>query len=253
MNVRISSAVGSRDLVDHPALVGADLAHLEHADIEFPGFVHYTPEGRQNGQIGIEIKSHSDFATSCEDQRLLAFDGQAARMLTHYDRAYLVVYGPFTFRSLGDLRIGGHTYRGFNRAKFDNICRSMMNAGLMLHFCKTKNDAAVWIRGTVEWHQAKHHSTFSGSQSRRKWSEKSIPPQFAFVLNDPDRLRFVNLVSQLSRISPYQAVKALFHFESVDSLLVASERDWMEIPGIGKKTASRVVQFLKKNLVKGGE
>ncbi|MBV9084020.1 MAG: hypothetical protein JOZ62_15190, partial [Acidobacteriaceae bacterium] len=36
------------------------------------------------------------------------------------------------------------------------------------------------------------------------------------------------------------------HFKTVSAMMSASEKDWQEIPGIGKQTAKQVVEILRR-------
>lgn len=241
-SIVVDGAVGSKDLVEFPELRGAVVANLDSADVAFYGLNPFDSD--ETIEVGIEVKSWADFITSGIDKRLTGRGGQLDRMLQRYDHCWLAIYGSYSINANGTIRVDGFTYRSFNKARLDSTLRSIQCAGVKVEYLATKVDLAKWIRRTAEWYWRKGHSLFQGTQQR-----KVLNRPLRDLAGGEDRVRFIDLVSQLPDVGTVTAIKALEKFGSVAAVLSAEPKDWQEIEGVGKVKAESICAFIHKQLL----
>jgi ERCC4-type nuclease len=218
---------------------------LEFGDLCFKG----RGEGGAPLLIGLEFKKLPEFVQSLNNDRLLAqFFGTAERpggMLEAYDRHYLLLEGEWDVDDAGRVVtprfIKGH--RGPRTLPLQGAPPAAVLEQRILTL-ETRGGIRVrWARNSKE--------TFRYvSNLFRFWTDRDLDQHrshLAIYAPDLDRGLQVpislkrQIASQLPGIGYTKSRAVDAYFSSIWSMVNASEKEWMQVEGIGKTLAKRLV------------
>jgi ERCC4-type nuclease len=237
--ILIDNREGSKDLVRFHCLQGATLTNLESGDITFQGKDPSNPGSTV--EVGIELKSYADFCTSVKSKRLTAVDGQLAKMLEAFDRSYLLIYGMDAPAHWVSQRYSLPVQSTIG------ALHSIAEADIRVVTVPSKARAAEWIAQTYKWYSKPKHSTmFSGPRQMNKGGD-AVSKMLGKKKRE-ERVLFLNLICQLDGVGIRSALAALKHFGSALEALNASHEEWMKVDGIGKITAKKIYDSLRKKV-----
>lgn len=236
--ILIDSRVGSKELLK-PLGAIAKLTTLEFADVMFVGS---GPEDKPMW-IGIELKNVKD-ALSCISSGRFA-GHQLPGLVKEYDIVYFIIEGLWRPDKEGLLEVPyGRRWRTVNLGRryfmwrdFSNWLTSMESAGgLRLRFTSGRRETVAVIRALYGW------------WTNKDWAEHRAhlaPNKSTSVLGVRHSLKR-RIAAQLPGIGDGRSKDVSEYFRSLPHMLLADEPEWMEIKGIGKKTAHGVVEALKE-------
>ncbi len=165
--------------------------------------------------VAVERKESTDFVSSIMDNRLF---NQIHRLKAEYERPIFLIEGDiFQTRSQipSAALIGAVSYL------------SVIEGISVIHVSDAKQTAQM-----IET-MARHSQQGLGYEV----ALRSQKPKDASILSQ-------YIVEGLPSIGPKAAQNLLRHFKTVSRVFSATEKDLCEVPGIGKKTASRIHEIL---------
>jgi len=173
-----------------------------------------------NGSITVERKTCRDFCISIIDGRLFR---QVARLKKEAPRPVLVVEGGHLLHS--GIDIDENAIRGALASV--SICWYMP-----VIFSRDPKGTADFIE-------------MAGRQDlvfeKELWLRPGSKPK-------RDRRRQLYILQGLPEVGPKKARALLDHFESIERIVSAPEKDLTEVPFIGKKTAEAIRRVVKESL-----
>lgn len=225
----------SVDLLKHFKPGIAEYGELKYADAAFVGT---GPTGRPV-QIGVEVKQLSDVLKCIVDGR---FSGhQLPGLLRSYYRVYLVIEGIYKAdersgvlmhrRGSGwrEVRLGP---RRFMASDLENwLLTHELKAGIAVRNCSNMRQVAQFIYTLYRWWDKgydNHHS------------HEAIHVEGGSIAKSS---RFRTLAAALPGIGVRRSAVVEKHFKIPRLMANATEEDWQEVDGIGKKTAVSLVKF----------
>jgi ERCC4-type nuclease len=237
--IQVDGRAGSSSLVYSLRIGGlnAELARLDYGDIRFNG---YGPDGECS--IGIEYKRLNDLLKSCRDGRLAGH--QVPGMVRTYQFRYLLVLGQWREGDSGLLEIpvrGGWMQiqlgaSGFLWRELEGYLQTLeLRCGFHVRRCRTVADVISAVKSIYLWF---------GRPWDQHRSHKTIysPPPDRVLYQKPSLLRRV--AKELPGVGWERSGAIAERYRSVMDLCCASPGELAQIPGIGKKTAMRIVRSL---------
>lgn len=235
---------GSRDLVFlHPLNEMAVLSRLDSGDISIVG---NGPNGT-TVSIGVEYKSIEEFVTSEASGRLSGTDGQLVRMFDEYDRVYVLTYGKYRSGPFNRLEFTKgerwKTYKiGTREVPYgflEGAITSITECGVRHKHVETEQDAAHWLAALERW--------WSKPYNKHKFFRKfnDAGPANLMPSVDPDTLFKMKLARALPGVGWEKAFAIANCFPSGESMVNASVREWLEVPGIGKVMAETFHRLIR--------
>ena len=232
----VDDRAGSRELVFiSPLDEIACLSRLEAGDVSITG---NGPTGLLS--IGVEVKSVDDLLQSEGNGRLR---DQLESMLKAYDVNWLLTYGQYRagpFNRLEIMRGRWRTHRiGKHDVPYGYLEGTLLTAnvaGISHKHVYDEEQAAAWLAVLERWwdkpwgkHRAFHKFNRAGDQS--------VIPDIA-----PDVLQRMRIAADLPGVGWERALAAAVSFPSVKSMINATEREWCDVPGIGKVIAKQIIR-----------
>ncbi len=243
--ILLDERVGSRECLDGLRRLGADAEIAGRLDADF----QFTGNGEHGDiLIGIEKKTISEFLTSIRTRRLAG--AQVGPMQLTYDIRYLVIEGIWRRgRDNGIVEVLNGKWeaaRGaFRYAEVQGFIASIEEfAGLRVWRTADEHETAAAVVDRYTWWQ-------------KEWDEHKLARTiYAPVAARPKQGTRASLfhskptllecwLAQLPRIDA-RAYELAKYFESAGMLAQASIKDWIRIPGIGRKTADQIVDAIWK-------
>lgn len=233
----VDERIGSRDLLIALQNQGvpAELAHLDSGDIAFIG------RGIADRQIfvGIELKRTTDLISSLRSGRFQGF--QLEKIVNTYDRGWFISEGEWREGYGGVLEV--LTIDGWERASAGPhgimmsdleswIITQTIRGGLGYRHCSHREDTIRFIAVLYAW-----------------WTEKALDEHRgheAIYLSPPDRATFIEpsterkMISCIPKVGWEKSAALETHFGGIRGLLAASEKEVIEVEGIGKTIAANV-------------
>jgi ERCC4-type nuclease len=217
------------------------IQHLEFGDFAFSG---NGPEGPV--MIGVERKRVRDLLSSLRTGRFAGH--QLPGLLKVYDWCYLFVEGILRanpesgileesgYHAWVPVQLGssGFAYRDLDGHLTTLECRA--GACFRIRRTDTKQASAVAIANL--WHY----------WNDKEWDEHrshlalNLTSEYGWIVK-PGLLR--RMAAQLTGIGWEKSGAISHRFGSVREMVNAEEKDWVEIPGVGKKLSHRIVAALK--------
>lgn len=195
--------------------------------------------------VGVERKKVRDVLCCIEDSRFAAH--QLPGLIETYDYAYLIVEGRATvdtstlelIEPYGDTGRGRPYRLGPSRnipyRQFDNYLNSISTQSS----CRVKRsispaETIMQIVDLFNWWQ----KPWSQHQSLKVLRKE--PPKFSFFTPSVRQL----VASCLPGIGYEKSMAVAQKFPTITEMVLASPRQWMEIPGIGPTLAKRITKLL---------
>lgn len=246
--ILVDERVGSRHYAD---LIGRDSirCRLDSADLAFATF---TGQG-----VGLEVKKVNDAINSMFSGRLA--DLQLPKMVEMFDVRYLIIEGMYRgdpengvmqiWREFGSKRgvecgrwYDAHRWEGSKKrlmySQFEQWLHTVsLETGTILEKTLSEHGTAQLARTLYNWHQ----------KSRHRSLHVMMEPQGegASVIR-PSTLR--RIAAQLPMVGWERSAAVVKKFHSVRKMLLAPEEAWMEIEGIGKGIARKVVEAVEEEV-----
>jgi len=242
--ITLDDRVGSRELLQYFPKGLATLNRLEYADACFIG----NGPNNEPWNIGIERKGLRDLLNSMVTGRLSGH--QLIGLLNSYDVVYLVVEGLWRGDPVNGIlqyRQGKHWTsvslgsRQFMKRDLDGFVNTLMVMGAVLvRETMSSRETASLITNLYHWWSKPwedHKSHVSLHKSRYRSSIMPVKPS---VLR--------SVASELPGVGWELSGRVEKHFSNILEMALADVSDWVQIKGIGKRTAQKVVEEIK-----GGE
>lgn len=240
--MRIDTRAGSKDLIVPLRMAGVQVeeAILPYGDVEILG----------NGPggpvlLGVEYKKLGDLLDSMRSGR---FADQLRGMRETYNINWLLVEGRMTGVERGEflkIKVGGKQYRHWvqrpGRFSYQEVVgwslTMSLKGGCLLWRTEDISETVEWLRCVDNWFTSKdwenhraHLDWYSPSPEGNPFEEPSLVQKVAAVLPGLGSSRSRNVAS---------------HFGSVRAMIMADEKEWSKIDGVGIKTAKKLVEILK--------
>lgn len=233
----------------YPALLQAvglkvTLGRLEYGDFSFMG---HGPGGAPV-TIGIEHKRLDDLLQSITTGRFAGH--QLPGLVQSYDHAYLVVEAlcrPCPDSGVLQVRSGARWVdqsrggRGWMYRDIEQWVHTVeLKGGVFVKRTSTQDETARLVQALYSWWNRgwdDHRSHLAISQAHSINRNRD-----AALLRKPSLVRRV--ANELDGVGWERSAAVAAHFPSVFDMVMADPKEWTKIPGIGKVTATRVVQSL---------
>jgi ERCC4-type nuclease len=240
MNLRLDDRIGSKELVKlfDPHGVTPKVCRLEFGDIDFLG---QGPHGEC--AICVERKTIGDLVASIQSDRLSGH--QLPGMASLYDYAYLIVEGIWRPGADGGLEIRKGAWGAFrNRMSYqavDNYLSTLeIKTGLIFRRTSTQAETVAVIVDLAKWWS-------------KAWADHQSHDR-VFSLASPDEGRKLHLArrkpSQVELVAmtlpgvDTKAKEVAKAFRTVKDMVLADERAWRAINGVGVIGAKRIMEAL---------
>lgn len=234
---------GSKELVlihplDQPDV--ACLSRLEFGDVSIVG---NGPNDRILA-IGVEVKSVGDLIQSEETGRLR---DQLEGLVHNYDVRWLLTYGAYRagFNNRLEVLRGGRwrTHRIGSRdvpyGYLEGVLLTANVAGVSHKHVTDEEQAAAWLACLERWWS----KSWDKHRSFRKFNEagsQGIIPDVS-----PNLHQRMRVAKELPGVGWERALAAAVSFPSVESMIIADEHEWEDVPGIGKVLAKAIVRAIR--------
>ncbi len=235
--MKVDTRAGSKDYVEPLSMAGVVVEEciLLSGDVEILG----SGPGGKPYFIGIEVKSVEDALASMRN-------GRAAEQLTamkgNYNVSWLLIEGRCDERN-GRLHVlhgtrwfevpGHHTQREFDAW----IMTVVHKLGVMCWRTEDKAESVRWLKELETWWTAK------GYDEHRSHLAIYTPEVEGNPFKPPTRCQRAALAI-CPNIGQLKAKRVSDHFKTVKRLVNATPEQWMEIEGVGKKGATRIVESM---------
>lgn len=234
--ITIDDRVGSKELYSMLKNCPAQLGHLNSADFAFLG------QGTDNEPlaIGVERKKIMDLLQSMASGRLAGH--QLPLMLREYHVQYLIVEGYYTPDPRNglltawkrELHLGSRRFSA--KEVFGYLHSLQIRRGIYLWRTHTPRETAQLVEILYSW-----------------WTKKNLDQHLSYLARHQEyadlstkKLPFVRRVAvELPGIGREKAKLVLKMFPTLKAMIDASKEDWMQIEGIGKTIADKIVEVLK--------
>jgi ERCC4-type nuclease len=244
----LDDRAGSKDLVPHFDKLGLPyrLDRLPFGDVAFLG---RGPADRWL-HIGVEYKTLDDVLSCLTTGRLAGH--QVPGMRATYDLSFLLIEGMWQANpETGAIEVprrGGWETLTVNRRPY--MCRDLdkylltlaLQGGLTIHRVGRERDSARWLGSLYHWwtacrwedHSSLHTFDWSGPLLGLLEDQKADGPRVTRAI-----------AAQLPGIGWVKSQRVVDHFGSVLAMVLAEEREWREIAGVGTVLAKRIVAALR--------
>lgn len=237
MSILIDPRIGSGDLLPTLKALGCpvDSTPLQFADCAFVG---KGPNGPVS--VGMELKRLEDILACITSGR---FSGhQLPGLVQHFDEIYLVIegiYRPNPKDGVLETR-HGKEWRPVNLGN-----RAWMYRDLEAYLTTVEVRGGVRLRRTSD----RQETARVVAQIYRWWdtdfedhtSHLAINRSRDVALFTKPSLRYL-VAASLPGLGHMRAGCAAGHFKTVQEMVLADEKEWASIPGIGKGTAQKIVE-----------
>lgn len=255
MSLLLDDRIGSKDLLPRLRRLGVSctLARLPFADAAFVG----RGVAEAPWAIGVELKTVSDLCSCILTGRLAAH--QLPGLLAGYDDVWLVVEGRWRARADGLLEVDangrGHWFQlshGRQRWMYRDVVGYLntmaMLGGVRLIRTESRDETARWLAALHGWwtskeldqHTALHTFVDMKQRVMTRADERSMTPA---LLRPPSFARRV--YAQFPGIGWERSQDIERAFPSVAAAVLATEKGWMQVPGVGKTIAAQIVKAVR--------
>lgn len=234
--ILIDNRVGSKELYPFLQRLGCkvELSQLDFGDAAFEG---NGPDGRI--MVGIERKTIGDFLSCIDDSRYAAH--QRPGMLAMYQHSILMIEGvwkPDTATGYLMECIATLTWRPYRRP-------SMIMYNKLFRYLLSVQIAGTTVVQTRDLEHTAFNIRECFSYFSKKWQDHTSLLETQ-KLNLPSLTGKPSLVrkwaADLEGIGPKYSQQAEKLFKTPYELASSEERDWMQIAGVGAKTARSVIK-----------
>lgn len=256
MAIALDNRTGSKELAPLflPYGIQPRVGRLDFGDVAFEG---NGPRGRS--AIAIERKQMEELITSIQSKRLSGF--QLPGMADAYDYGYLIVEGLWRPGAYGEMQIGRGSldtektfggrwlpsYERLNHRSVDNYLSTLeLHAGIIYRRSLTPVETVAIIVDLYHWWNDKlwhehssHLAVYAPATAASGKGRLNLAHREASWLE--------KMAMQLPGLDKKAQVVAE-HFRSPRAMANASLEDWVEIKGIGKPTAKRLVGIMNAEI-----
>ncbi len=236
--ILVDRRVGSGDLA---MLFPRGLANVTTLDFGDCAFLGNGPGGAPV-KVGIEVKALGDAAGSIRSGRFAGH--QLPGLVANYDKVYVILEGMYRPGPEGELETykrgqwvtgeWGHTAWMYN--ELDGWINSInIVAGVTVKRTMSRKETAAVIYGLYHWWTSK---SYEKHRSHVGFDESGRP-----ALLKPGLVRRV--AAELPLIGWDRSSDVAMKFPSVLAMVLADEKDWLSIKGIGKIIARKVVAAIR--------
>lgn len=240
--IYIDDRVGSKDLLPLMPKNSSVLTRLEYGDSAFLGLgVDNTPVS-----IGVERKRLNDLLTSMTSGRLSGH--QLPGLLSSYDIVYLIVEGLWracprsgilekpNARGWGPVQLGSRTFMAKEIWSYLNTLQIL--AGVYIWRSGTARATAQWITNLYHWWNSKPVDAHKSHTA----------PHIACAQLVNKKLSLVQRVAaELPGVGFGRSKAVANRFGSLLEMVMADEKAWRGIDGIGKTLSKRIVKEIHNN------
>lgn len=238
--MRVDTRAGSKDLIAPLKRLGVhvDAGILPAGDVEILG----NGPGGNTVLVGVEHKSVEDAVQCMRNGR---FAEQLRGMKESFHISWLLIEGRIGSVSgtgiatrRGDKWFtlpGRVTYQEF-AAWTQAMCQA---GGVLLWRTETQQESVAWLRALEMWWTVKTW------EQHRAHLDYYQPPVTGNPFETPTLA--LRVAACLPHIGSVLAARVAEHFGSVDKIVLATEKDWTHIKGVGKKAAADIVAKLKED------
>lgn len=224
------------------------MTQMPFGDIAFDGLLS---DGSPTS-YGLELKSVSDVVACVQSGRFAGH--QLPGLMANYDNVWLLIYGQWRARvpdgvleELRDGRGGGKYWypagggqRLWMHRDLESWLITMQVAGgIRVHRVRDAAEAAVFIRTLYHWAQREehksHHVIFSG---KHLWQDQAL-------MVKPTLARRV--AAELPHIGVKRSAEVARAFHTMEQMVEAEPKDWMKIPGVGRRIAAKIYKAIHQN------
>lgn len=221
-----------------------EIVTLEYGDVSFVGMGDNEP-----AFVCIERKTIGDLVQSMSSGRLSGH--QLVGMLEDFTHIYLLVEGIWRPNPKSGMleKLHGKSWTPVHHGKRKYMARDVYNyintlavmCGVIPVFTSTLQQSGYWIDCVYSWwmkgwEQHKSHLKFHRQQVSPKKKGKVL-------LRQPTS--FERIVSGISSVGFDTATLLQKHFRTPMDLALASEKQLMDVKGIGKKTAKMIIKEMR--------
>ena len=178
---------------------------------------------------GVQRKELKDLIASVQDGRIAR---EIAQMNASIPMPLIVIEGKIQFDTNGNL-MWNSWGRDFTRAQWYGMLWGMMNEGARVLFTKDINETVQFVQMYAQWTTKQRH----GSLMRRPgpfnaWG-KTTNEDFA-----------IHLLEGFDGLGREKAKSIIKHFEGVPLQWTVTEKQLVEVPGVGKVIAKKLMEAL---------
>lgn len=244
--IQVDDRQGSAELAPmFPPGVPVVVSRLEYGDFAFIG---RGPED-EPVSVGVERKGMKDLLNSMVTGRLSGH--QLVGLVNTYHYVYIVVEGMWRFNpndgmleeraginwvpiQLGSRRFMAKEVLGF-------LHTLMVKTGVMVFYTNSRKETAQVVSVLYGWWANKswdEHTAHLGLVKRHQSGDNAVELVKAPLLR--------RVAAELKGVGWKKSREVAKHFSSVADMVHAVEREWRQIPGIGRKMAKDIVEELWK-------
>jgi ERCC4-type nuclease len=210
---------------------------LPAGDVEIVG---NGPEGRPV-LVGVEHKTVEDAVACMRNGR---FAEQARGMAAYYAVRWVCVEGEITVGNTGliSVRRGLKWFELPGKVRYQEFAGWLLtmtqSAGMLLQRTKDKHESAMWLRSLELWWTAKE---WGEHRAHLEWYQ---PEVVGNPFEEPSLAKRV--AATLPHIGAVKAERVATHFKSMRGMAVATVQQWMEVKGVGKRMAAKIVKAIEE-------
>jgi ERCC4-type nuclease len=243
MAIQIDKRAGSEKLIAPLRALGVEVEEtiLSYGDAAFYG---YAANGAP-ASFGVECKSIEDVVACIQSGR---FSGhQLPGLIASYDHVWLLITNEFRARQRDGVleyrkegRGGGQYWSescGRQRTVFwrdveSYLMTCQIMGGIRVHRVSGYNDAALWLKLVANWASRDDHKSH-----KVVYGSKELFTDHALLIK-PTLARRV--AAQLPGIAEVRSAAVAAKFRTLESMVMASEKDWQTVDGLGAGTAKKI-------------
>lgn len=239
--ITIDGRIGSKELTPFLPKGTWKLGRLNFADACWIGTVKDEPV-----TVGMERKSVRDLLNSMSTGRLSGH--QLVGLKNSYDVVYLVVEGVWRLGADGQMEVpsGRGKWRALELGRRKYMAREYHGylntlgvlGGLIVRETRSLRHTAKLVLDLYNWWSKKGHTSHLAIHKNRFAGDEEA------VLVRPGLVRRV--AAEITGIGWGKSLEVAKRFQSVKEMVEAGEKEWREIPGIGKTLAKTAVEELTR-------
>ena len=181
---------------------------------------------------GVQRKEIADFIASIQDGRL----AREVAMMKHLPMRIVVIEGRIQWTTDGELLIGKRATR-VTKMQFLGMQWSLQGLGVNVAFTESAYGTAEYIEGLAKWSTKARHSSIM---------RRPGPVAIWGTVNDEDWA--LHLLQSFDGLGMEKCKAILKHFGGVPMDWSVTEKEMMEVPGIGKVLARRLMQAFMRDV-----